>query len=529
MKRWNGWGEEGDIYELPKRANKYLQQLLGKGEAPKDATLDQIVEKVPQSRLPDHPLISTNPKERVLHSVGQSLADWIWIRSGEIPYFPDGIAYPKSVIEIEQVLKLAKEWNAIIIPYGGGTSVVGHINVIDNACPVITVSMKKMNKLLSISKTDMLATFQAGVKGPDLEAELQAQGYTLGHFPQSFQYSTLGGWIVTKSSGQFSKGYGRIEQLFASAKVLTPMGELEIPPFPAAGAGTDVRELILGSEGRIGIVAEATVRISKLPEKEVFQGAFFRTEQEAIECVRQLGQSGLPLTMIRLSLASETATTLKMNGESFTQRLLFSFLKMKGFTEGKCMLLYGAVGDAKLVKFTLDEANTMIKKNNGFTVGETPGKKWYDGRFSMPYLRNTLWEMGYAIDTLETATQWEKVPEMIEGIENALKQGMKNRAGIHVFTHLSHVYPTGSSIYTTYLFKLQDSPEKTMDVWKRLKRLASEAIVANGGTISHQHGVGTDHLSYLTSEKGEQGMEAIRSLIRSYDPDGLMNPGKLIK
>lgn len=528
MSRWNGWGEESTLYELPESAMTYLQEILGPGRAPGDATLESIVEKVPQSKLPSHPLISTDPKERVFHSFGQSLGDWIRIRSGNVPFFPDGIAYPKSTMEVEEVMKLAKEWKAIIIPYGGGTSVVGHINVIGTTRPVITMNMGRMNQLLSISKKNRLATFQGGVKGPDLEAALRAQGYTLGHFPQSFEYSTLGGWIVTKSSGQFSRGYGRIEQLFAGGKVVTSEGTIEIPPFPASGAGTDMRELVLGSEGRIGVVTEASVRISPLPEKESFYGAFFGSEKEAIACAQQLGQSRLPLTMIRLSLAVETKTMLKLSGESFTYDLLFTYLKWRGVTNQKCLLLYGAVGDARLVKFTMNAASNLVKKNNGVVIGSVPGKKWYDDRFKTPYLRNTLWEMGYAIDTLETATQWEKVPHMIEAIESALKKSMEDQDKIHVFTHLSHVYSSGSSIYTTYLFKMKDCPEETMATWMRCKKLASEAIVASGGTISHQHGVGTDHLPYVQSEKGEQGMKVIRSFIQSCDPEKIMNPGKFI-
>lgn len=526
--RWNGWGEESTTYELPESAIKYLQKLIGQGKVPKDVALETIVEKVPQSKLPSHPLISTDPKERVFHSFGQSLGDWIGIRSGNVPFFPDGIAYPMSTTGVEEVMKLAKEWNAIIIPYGGGTSVAGHINVIGTSRPVITMNMRRMNKLLSMSKEDMLATFQAGVKGPELEAALQAQGYTLGHFPQSFEYSTLGGWIVTKSSGQFSRGYGRIEQLFAGGKVVTPEGTIEMPSFPASGAGTDLREIVLGSEGRIGIVAEASVRISPLPEKEMFYGAFFGSEKEAIACAQQLGQSRLPLTMIRVSLAVETETMLKLNGDSFTNDLLFKYLKVRGITKQKCLLIYGAVGDTKLTKFTMNEASNLVKRNKGVVIGSVPGKKWYEKRFETPYLRNTLWEMGYAIDTLETATQWEYVPKTVEAIESALKGGVESQEKIHVFTHLSHVYASGSSIYTTYLFKLKECPEETMATWMRLKMLASEAIVASGGTISHQHGVGTDHLPYVKAEKGEQGLKVIKSFIQSCDPEKMMNPGKFI-
>jgi len=253
-----------------------LQERIGQGVLQKDASKASVIASIPASRLTSHPLIDTSPEVRLQHSLGQSLPDWLKMRFGQIEQFPDGVAFPESSEQVRQLLDYASRHDVALIPYGGGTSVVGHLAVPRGNQPVLSVSMVRMAQLLNLDKEAQLATFGAGVFGPDLEAQLRAHGYTLGHFPQSFEYSTLGGWVVTRSSGQQSLRYGRIEQLFAGGRIETPAGRLDIPTFPASAAGTDLREIILGSEGRIGILTEVTVRISRLPACEEFHAVFFR-------------------------------------------------------------------------------------------------------------------------------------------------------------------------------------------------------------------------------------------------------------
>jgi alkyldihydroxyacetonephosphate synthase len=530
MKRWNGWGDETVDYPLPEGPRHFLEELVGRGTPPRDATLEEALAAVPPSRLPAHPLVSSDPAGRLRHARGQSLPDWIALRSGRIAAFPDGIAYPTTDAEVRDLIRFAVGSGARLIPYGGGTSVVGHINALPSEAPILTVDLGRLNSLRRFDEISQLATFGAGISGPDLEAQVRARGCTLGHFPQSFELSTLGGWIATRSSGQQSLGYGRIERLFAGGRLESPSGELELPAFPASAAGPDLREVVLGSEGRLGILTEATVRLSPLAEVEAFHAVFFPDFEQGARAVRQILQARLPLSMLRLSTAAETKTTLALAGHERLIGALERLLSLRSVGDGKCMLILALTGREAIVKATRKEALGIAGQYGGVHVGRTFGNEWHKSRFRTPYLRNTLWACGYALDTLETATDWDGIPGMIEAVELALRSGLADAGErVHVFTHLSHLYPFGSSIYTTYLYRVAPDPDETLRRWQVLKRAASEVVVAHGGTISHQHGVGTDHISYLAAEKGPLGMVTIHDLCHRFDPDGIMNPGKLIE
>jgi len=529
MKRWNGWGDDSVIYPLPPSAAAYLEELIGPGITPKDVSLAQALSAAPASRLPKHPLIVDDRLTRLNHARGHSLPDWVALRNGQIGTFPDGVAYPLTDEDVRGLIRFATQSGIHLIPYGGGTSVVGHINPQPGSTPILTVDMSRMNRLLHLDQPSLLATFQAGISGPDLEAQLRAKGCTLGHFPQSFEYSTLGGWIATRSCGQQSLGYGRIEKLFAGGKLESPAGSLHLPHFPASAAGPDLRELLLGSEGRLGIITEATVRVSPLPEEEAFHGIFFPDFDSGQAAVQQMLQARLPLVMLRLSTAEETATTLALAGREKLLGILESYLSLRGLGKGKCLLLVGFAGKSGFVSTYRKEALGIAGKFKGIHAGKTFGQEWHKNRFRTPYLRNTLWERGYAVDTIETATEWSNVDKMISYVDEALRVALAGRGEkVHVFTHLSHMYPFGSSIYTTYIFRLSEDAEVTIQRWQTLKNAASRAIQKCGGTITHQHGVGTDHKMYLPEEKGLLGISAIEDLIKHFDPSGLMNPGKLL-
>jgi len=528
MRRWNGWGDDSIIYPLPESAARFLTALVGPGTPTPEPDFKEVLEHVPPTRLPAHPLLDTTPLVRIQHARGQSLPDWLALRSGLVDTFPDGVAYPGSSEDVRQLLQYASQVGAAVIPYGGGTSVVGHITPLAGT-PTLTVDMSRMNRLLHLDRASLLATFGAGVSGPDLEAQLRAHGLTLGHYPQSFEYATLGGWIATRSSGQQSLRYGRIEKLFAGGQMETPLGTLTMPPFPASAAGPDLREMVLGSEGRLGIITEASVRVSPLPQREDFHAIFFPDFDHGMAAARQVLAANLPLSMLRLSTANETTTTLALAGHENLIGALEKLLNMRGLGSEKSMLMIGFTGQNTIVRAARDEAIDICNSHGGIHVGRTFGKQWQKNRFRTPYLRNTLWEQGYAIDTLETATTWSAVPSTIQAIETGLSSALESSGEkVHIFTHLSHLYPQGSSIYTTYLFRLAAEPQETLRRWQAMKHAASQAIVAQGGTISHQHGVGLDHRAYLPAEKGELGMAALHSLCKQFDPHELMNPGKLI-
>jgi len=529
MRRWNGWGDNTIEYPLPEKGTQFLKEVVGAGTPSQDSHLDSIIASVPASRLASHPLVSDDPLDRICHARGQSLPDWIALRSGRISVFPDGVAHPSTDAEVTELIRYATRVGAHLIPYGGGTSVVGHINPIQGDTPVLTVDLRRLNQLQQFDGTNHLATFGAGVSGPELEAQLRALGFTLGHFPQSFELSTLGGWIATRSSGQQSLGYGRIEDLFAGGTLISPAGTLGLLPHPASAAGPDLRQLVLGSEGRLGIMTKATVRVTPLPEREEFHAVFFPDFELGQAAVRMIVQARLPLSMLRLSSAIETNTTLALAGHEKLIRMLKQFLSLRKVTDEKCMLLVGLTGKDGIVKSARKETLSICHQHKGVHVGRQFGKQWQKGRFHTPYLRNTLWEKGYALDTLETAVNWDNVNSTLKSIEARIRTiADARRMRIHIFTHLSHLYPDGASIYTTLLFRLAGDPDKTLHCWRELKAAASQAIIKNKGTISHHHGVGTDHSSYLNAEKGVLGMAILGDVVRRFDPDGIMNPGKLL-
>lgn len=530
MRRWNGWGDDTHDYPLPNGAAQFITEQVGPGTPLAGATLEEALEHVPAGRLKAHPLITDDPAKRLRHARGHSLDDLIALNSGQIGAFPDGVAYPTSAQQVRELLAYAQSTGAKLIPYGGGTSVVGHINPLAGEVPVLTVDLGRLSSMQDFSAHDQLATFGAGVRGPELEATLRARGYTLGHFPQSFEYSSLGGWVATRSSGQQSIHYGRIEQLFRGGRVETPAGALVLPPYPASAAGPDLRELVLGSEGRLGFITEVTVQISPLPQREEFRAVLFPTFEQGLNAVREISQARIALSMLRYSTAVETETLLKLAGHELLVGMLEGLLKLRGVGREKCLLIFGATGSAAAVRGALKETLKITGDYGGVHTGSPLASRWQKGRFRTPYLRNTLWQMGYAVDTLETAAAWSRVPGLIEGIEGALRGGLEQIGErVYAFTHLSHQYPTGSNIYTTYLYRMGDTWEETRRRWQVLKTAASEALVAGGGTISHQHGVGLDHRPWLAGEKGPAGMAAIGALLHTLDPEGLMNPGKMVE
>jgi alkyldihydroxyacetonephosphate synthase len=530
MRRWNGWGEQDVDSPLPEGALAFLESRLGPALPPRDATLDQVLASVPASRLPAHPLVSDESHLRLLHARGQSLPDWVALRSGDAGPFPDGVARPTTESEVRTLIDFAREVGAHVIPYGGGTSVVGHVNVPAGSPPVLTLSLARLGGLTRFDEVSHLATFGAGVAGPDLEAQLRARGFTLGHFPQSFEYSTLGGWIATRSSGQESLGYGRIERLFAGGRLLAPEGTLELPPLPASAAGPDLKQLVLGSEGRLGILTEATVRVTPLPEREDFQALVFPGWEQGLLATREMIQARLPMSLLRLSTPAETETMFRLAGNRRLLGALESLLALKGAPRGeKCLLLVGLSGRPAVVKAAGREVRGLGARRRGIALRGLLARQWVRHRFRGPYLRNTLWERGYAVDTLETAVRWATLPRLMQALEGGLRSGLAEIGErVHVFAHVSHAYPDGGSLYVTYLFRLAPDPAETLRRWHVLKTLASRAIVCAGATISHQHGVGVDHLPYLPAEKGELGETVLRDVLRRFDPLGLMNPGKLV-
>ena len=529
MRRWNGWGEEGAHASLPLAVLRLLESEVGAASPVEDASLADVVAAVPAPRLPDHPLVSREAEDRVRHARGQSLPDWIALRGGRLGAVPDGVAHPADGGQVRELLTFAASSGASVIPYGGGTSVVGGVTPRHGGPPTLTIALDRLAGLAALDERSGLATFGGGTTGPDLEAALAPHGLTLGHFPQSFERSTVGGWVAARSAGQESLGFGRIEDLFAGGRVEAPAGTLELPAHPASAAGPDLRQLVLGSEGRFGIVTEAAVRAVPRPDREAFPAWFLPDWPHAIEAARAIARAGLPLSMVRASTPIETASLLALAGQSRSIDLLRRYLRLRRIGPEPSLLLVGARGAERLVESAVREVGSLVRGQGGLAVGGSLGRRWIATRFRTPDLRDALWEAGYALDTLETAVAWSRLPDLAAAVGRTLRHGLDDAGErVHAFSHVSHVYSSGSSLYVTYIFRRAADPDETLARWVALKGAASRAIVEHGGTISHQHGVGRDHAMYLAAEKGALGMAVLADVARRFDPAGIMNSGVLL-
>ncbi len=529
MRRWNGWGDEGHTAEVSEGGLALLAEKLGPGRPPVDATLAKVVAAVPTSRAKPGEFLDLDPEGRVRHARGQSFPDLVDLRSGRLDAVPDAVARPRTAAHIRDILVRAKAQGARLVPYGGGTSVTGGVSTRRLPDPVITVDLSGLAGVREMDERSGLVTVGAGTTGPALDSWLRERGLFIGHEPQSFDLATVGGWVAARGSGLRSFGQGRIEQLFAGGTLESPAGTMVMPPFPASAAGPDLRQLVLGSEGRLGFLSDVILRTSPVPEIEGMEAWAMPTWQEGCEAARAIAQARLPLSLVRLSTPAEARTLLAFSDHPGQVKALQAYIRARRKPHAWALLITGVAGARNLARLARNEAAEIIDAHEGIRL---PGlaEGWFAARFRTPYLRNALWEAGYGSDTLETATDWSRVPTLLSRLEAAIEQALlPHREKVHVFTHLSHLYPTGASIYLSFIFRLGSTPEATLTWWRAIRAAAASVIAAEGATISHHHGVGADAVPYLRTEKGPLGIAALEAVTRVFDPDGLMNPGVLLE
>ncbi len=532
-RRWNGWGAIDVATTIPDASLAMLAEAVGPASPRADAPLADVVAGVPPSRVgasdADRIGLSLDPEDRIRHARGQSLPDWIALRSGRLPAVPDAVARPVDAAAVRQLFRRATAAGWRCIPFGGGTSVVGGVTVRPSDRPVVAIDLGAMTGLRDLEERSGLATFGAGTLGPDLEAALVPHGLVLGHAPQSFEWSTVGGWVATRSSGTASMGVGSIEDLFIGGHLEAPAGPLDLPVVPRSAAGPELRELVLGSEGRLGVLTDVTVRATPPPDRDIVRAYRVPDWEGALELGRMLARAGLPLRFVRVSTPLETRSMMAMAGDSAKVRWLRRYVQMRGHGTGSCLVLVGIAGSASVIRAVEGEVATIVRRAHGIGLPGV-GAAWRRERFRGAYARNALWDVGYAVDTLETAVPWSTLPALAGIIGPALRHGLEHEGErVHAFSHLSHLYPSGSSLYVTYLFRVDADPDRTLERWRRLKGIASEAIVAAGGTISHQHGVGSDHAPYLAAEKGPLGMAMLADAVTRFDPEGILDRGVLLE
>jgi alkyldihydroxyacetonephosphate synthase len=528
MRRWDGWGFEGDDASLGPDGRRHLESRIGKAAPAASVTLGEVVAAVPPSRLAAHPSLDLDPEARVRHARGQSLPDLLELRFGRLDDVPDAVARPGSGEDVRRLLAHAASAGARLIPYGGGTSVVGGVSTPRSPDPVIAVDLGLLAGMTALDERSGLVTAGAGTSGPALAAALAPHRLTVGHEPQSWELATVGGWVAARGSGLRSLGSGRIEQLFAGGTLEAPSGTLHMAPHPASAAGPDLRQLVLGSEGRLGFLTDVILRATPLPEEDRFDAWAMPGWSEGLEAVHALSRARPGLSSLRLSTPAETGALLAFADRPSQTRALTAYLRARRRPRTWALLLAGASGSRRVVAAVRADAATILRAHGGVRL-PVLAAAWNRARFRSPYLRNALLAAGYGAETLETAAPWARVPILLQRLEAAVATALLRRGEqVHVFTHLSHTYPSGSSLYLTFLFRLGADPDEALDRARTIKRAAADLIAAEGATISHHHGVGRDHAAYLPGEKGPLGMAALEAVVRTFDPDGLMNPGVLL-
>jgi alkyldihydroxyacetonephosphate synthase len=520
------------VFPQPEALLRLLGERLGPSEPVPGCDPSRF--QIPEARtLPDFGGVdvSLDPVDRLRHARGQGLTDLLRMRSATVAAYPDAVLRPGRDDEIELVLRACGAAGVRVIPWGGGTSVTGGVNVVPDDVPVVSLDLGRMNSLEAIDPRSALATIGAGAAGPSVEEMLAREGFTLGHFPQSWQISTLGGWIATRASGQESLGYGNMADLVAGMDVVAPVGRLSLPSFPASASGPDLRQMLLGSEGRLGVITRATVRVRPRPEEIQVHGFLFPAWEAGLEAARDVVQRGIPIGLLRLSDLPETevAMTVGMAAHGRAAALLNAWLRLHGFRDERSLLFCGAAGTTAHVRSALAEARSVLKQHRAVRLGQRPGRQWLADRFRHPYLRDVLLDHGYATDTVETAAPWSRLRDLWAKVRSAIASALEPFGeDVLVLCHVSHPYFDGASLYFTFFFRCPTDVEEAVRRWAMLKRAATSAIVENGGALSHHHGVGGWHAPWLEREIGETGHRVLEAAAAAMDPEGVLNPHVLL-
>ncbi|MGN6576300.1 MAG: FAD-binding oxidoreductase [Nocardioides sp.] len=522
---WARWGDPAEAAPLPENARGLVGLAFGPATEQPTVPLEQV--RLPEPELgedllaelsrvlgPDH--VRTPPETRVRPTRGTSTPDQRRMRHGAGSDAPDAVLLPGDHDEVLAVVQWAGEHRVAVVPFGGGTSVVGGLTARrDGFAGVVALDLRRLDRLVSVDTDSGTAVLEAGLLGPRAEALLAEHGLTLGHFPQSFEYASIGGFAATRSSGQASSGYGRFDALVLGLRVASPLGTLELGSAPASAAGPDLRELVLGSEGAFGVITSVTVRVRPRPAYKVYETWRFDSFDAGTTALRALAQDGIAPTVLRLSDENETAVNLADPGQVGADADASGVVMVTGFegTPASVGARRGLVAD-------------RLRELGGQSLGEQGGAAWEAGRFHGPYLRDSLLDVGVLVETLETATFWSRLPGLYDAVRDALTSALTTDAGSPlVLCHISHVYETGASLYFTVAARQVDDG---LEQWARAKAAASDAMLAAGATITHHHAVGRDHLPWLAREIGPVGVEMLRAVKHRLDPDGVLNPGVLV-
>jgi alkyldihydroxyacetonephosphate synthase len=539
--RWWGWGDPARPASLQPHALAFLRENIGIADRPRPPVALGRVRLAP-SALPGGALarlrgllgeqgVRDDHPERVAHAAGRGYPDLVRLRAGEPEGAPDAVLYPSRREQLRGLLDLCGRLSLAVVPFGGGTSVVGGLAPLRGGhAAVLALDMSRLGALVALDRESLTVTVQAGMRAPALERRLGTRGLTLGHFPQSFEHVSLGGCAATRSAGQASTGYGRFEEMVLGLRLTAPAGEIELGAQPASAAGPRLRELVVGSEGTLGVIGELDLRVRPAPQRHHYEGVFFEDFAAGAGALRALAQEHAAPAVARLSDAPETRMSLALSAtgglSALKGRLGRAYLSLRGY-RGGCLAILGFEDRAEELERRRARALELVRRHGGLPVGRSPGEAWRAQRFAAPYLRDELLTHGVMVETLETATRWSNLLALHRAVSRAIADTLdaQGTPGL-VMCHVSHLYETGASLYFTFLARQREGRE--LEQWQAVKRAAGDAIVGNGGTITHHHAIGRDHVPWMEREVGVGGLAALRALKDQLDPAGIMNPGKLL-
>ena len=546
--KWWGWGHEDVTFDDSTKPElwPYLKRELGVDEirwekpvAFEDVTLPEQKKNEAflaaiQARLGDGQVVD-DKKSRLVHAAGKSFRDLWLMRHGQVQFAPDCVVYPDTEEDVALVVRAAHEHGVVLVPFGGGSNIAGCLVPSDRGGRmVVSLDMCRMHRVLEVDRYSLTARIQPGVYGQHLEDQLAEHGVTLGHFPDSFLHSTLGGWVATRSAGMQSDIYGKIEDMVISLRMVTPSGTIITRTVPKSSNGIDIKHLCIGSEGILGVITEVVVQVHHKPEKEDWYGWLFPDFKSGLDAIHECHRGDCMPTVTRLNDPKKTALSFafKHPKTGIKDKIAKAFkwyignVKKIDFNQC-CLMVVKYEGTPQAFNRIKNRVTAIYKKHRGVCLGAEPGRSFAKVKFDFPHLRDYVMDRSIMADVSETATTWDNLRTLHESGLADVEQAIKD-TGVDAWVgcHLSHSYRTGASLYFTFGCLQREGRE--IEQYLYVKKAAEDAFMKNGGTLSHHHAVGTEHLPWVEEDLSPTGLKAVKALKAGLDPNDIMNPGKII-
>lgn len=567
--KWNGWGDLGVEMKLDdnnpsivrhvhgepiRKLLDFLHQEIQGGIGPKEIpklspsmSIEDAVKKMNKPIMNESFLaaissalspqqVRTDGKSRLCHIAGKNYRDLWRIRKGMVERAPDAIILPNSHEDCLKLVELAHKHNVVVIPFGGGTTVTGGVeaNPFEVKRMVVSVDMRRMNRLLRVDSESRIATFEAGVLGPDLDDQLRRHGFMFGHDPDSYTYSTLGGWIAARGSGAMSNQYGDIEQMVISMKVASPTGVIETP-LTSRPCGVDLNGLFVGSEGAFGIITEATIKVEVIPETKFYCGYLFPTFETAFHAFQECVRKQIRPCVLRLYDEDDFAMSMAMSTSKpgILQEIVSCAMKkymthVQNWNLKKVSLvILGLEGSKDRVAFQRKEVHAVFAKYSCIYLGQGAGASWQEKKYDLPYIRDFALNVSHWADVFETSVFYSKAIPCWRAVKSAVRQVWKENGKTGwIGCHTAHQYKFGCCLYFT--FASAQKNDEDMKIFLQIKTRATEAMLRYTGSMSHHHGIGYEHVPWMTRFMGKGAMNILFTLKKNVDPKNICNPGKLL-